>query len=89
LEEWSIEENYRNIQVPALTIAAWYDLFQDGSLRNYLGLKAHAENQADGNGQHLPIAIGGHSGWSRRWVMSRCERWNAQGSHPSTKSQMS
>jgi predicted acyl esterase len=23
-KQWSIEENYQNIQVPALTIAAWY-----------------------------------------------------------------
>ena len=63
-KQWSIEENYQNIQVPALTIAAWYDLFQGGSLRNYLGLKAHAGNQAARDGQHLLIAIGGHSGWS-------------------------
>jgi hypothetical protein len=39
-KQWSIEENYDKIQVPALTIAAWYDLFQDGSLRNYMGMKA-------------------------------------------------
>ena len=29
----------RSIQVPALTIAAWYDIFQGGSLRNYMGLR--------------------------------------------------
>src|SRR5271163_2862307 len=65
-KQWSIEENYQDVQVPALTIAAWYDLFQGGSLRNYLGLKAHAGNEAARNGQHLVIAIGGHSGWSRK-----------------------
>ena len=65
-KQWSIEENYQNIQVPALTIAAWYDLFQGGSLRNYLGLQGHAGNQAARDGQHLLIAIGGHSGWSRK-----------------------
>jgi predicted acyl esterase len=36
-KQWSIEENYDKIQVPALTIAAWYDIFQGGSLRNYMG----------------------------------------------------
>jgi uncharacterized protein len=65
-KQWSIEENYQNVRVPGLTIAAWYDLFQDGSLRNYLGLKAHAGNQAARDGQHLIIAIGGHSGGSRK-----------------------
>jgi putative CocE/NonD family hydrolase len=29
-KQWSIEENYQNIQVPALTIAAWYDIFLGG-----------------------------------------------------------
>jgi len=43
-KQWSIEENYPNIQVPALTIAAWYDIFQGGSIRNYMGLHAHAGN---------------------------------------------
>jgi len=62
---WSIEENYSQIQVPALTIAAWYDIFLGGSLRNYLGMKAEAGNEAARKGQHLVVAIGGHSGWGR------------------------
>ncbi len=65
-KQWSIEENFQNIQVTALTIAAWYDIFQGGSLRNYLGLKAHAGSEAARNGQHLLVAIGGHSGWGRK-----------------------
>jgi putative CocE/NonD family hydrolase len=64
-KQWSIEENYQKIEVPALTIAAWYDIFQDGSLRNYMGLKAHGGTEAARNGQHLIVAIGGHSGWGR------------------------
>jgi hypothetical protein len=64
-KQWSIEEQYANIQVPSLTIAAWYDIFQGGSIRNYLGLKAHAGNETARKGQHLLVAIGGHSGWSR------------------------
>ena len=64
-KQWSIEENFDKIQVPALTIAAWYDIFQGGSLRNYQGLKAHAGNEAARNGQRLIVAVGGHSGWSR------------------------
>jgi hypothetical protein len=64
-KQLSIEENYDKIQVPALTIAAWYDIFQSGSLRNYIGLKAHAGNEAARNGQHLLVTIGGHSGGGR------------------------
>jgi putative CocE/NonD family hydrolase len=61
-QQWSIEENYQNIHVPALTIAAWYDIFQGGSLRNYIGMRDHAATEAARNGQRLLVAIGGHSG---------------------------
>src|SRR6202453_1419223 len=64
-KQWSIEENYGKIQVPMLTIAAWYDIFQGGSLRNYMGLKAHAGNEAARNGQRLLVTIGGHAGGGR------------------------
>ena len=65
-KQWAIEEQYASIQVPALTVAAWYDLFQGGSLRNYVGLKAGAGNEKARAGQRLLIAIGGHSGWARK-----------------------
>jgi len=65
-KQWSIEENYQNIQVPALTIAAWYDIFLGGSLRNYIGLRDHAGNAEARAKQRLVVAIGGHSGWDRR-----------------------
>ena len=58
----SIDEHYGDITVPALTVAAWYDIFQGGSLRNYLGLKAHGGSAAARQGQHLLVVIGGHAG---------------------------
>jgi len=64
--KWSIEESFPNIQVPALTIAAWYDIFLEGSLRNYIGLREHAGNSAARANQRLVVAIGGHSGWGRK-----------------------
>jgi putative CocE/NonD family hydrolase len=64
--QWSIEENYQNIQVPSLTIAAWYDIFLEGSLRNYVGLRDHAGNPPARANQRLVVAIGGHSGWARK-----------------------
>jgi uncharacterized protein len=63
---WSIEEHYADITVPALTIAAWYDIFQGGSLRNYVGLKTHAGSDAARRGQHLLVALGGHAGTGTR-----------------------
>jgi len=64
-KQWSIEENYQNITVPALTMAAWYDIFQGGSLLNYVGLRDHAGNDAARSAQRLLIAIGGHAGSGR------------------------
>lgn len=64
-KQWSIEENFANIQTPALTVAAWYDIFQGGSLRNYVGMKEHAGTETARIGQRLLIAIGGHAGTGR------------------------
>jgi putative CocE/NonD family hydrolase len=62
----AIDEHFGDIAVPALTIAAWYDIFQDGSLRNYVGVKAHGSNEAARNGQRLLVTVGGHAGGGRK-----------------------
>jgi putative CocE/NonD family hydrolase len=59
-KRWSIEDHYSDIQVPALHVAAWYDIFQGGSLKNYEGLKAHPQ------AQRLLVVIGGHAGGGRQ-----------------------
>ncbi|MBS1851276.1 MAG: CocE/NonD family hydrolase [Acidobacteria bacterium] len=63
---WSIEEHFGDIQVPALHVAAWYDIFQGGSLRNYTGIKEHGGSEAARKGQHLLVIIGGHAGGGRK-----------------------
>jgi uncharacterized protein len=65
-KQWSIEEHYSDIAVPALHTAAWYDIFQAGSLKNYQGLKLHAASQNARRDQHLLVVIGGHSGSGRK-----------------------
>jgi uncharacterized protein len=64
--QWSIQDHYADIQVPALTVAAWYDLFQGGSLRNYMGIRAQGGSEAARKGQQLLIIIGGHAGLGRK-----------------------
>ena len=61
----SIEEHFADINVPILHIAAWYDIFLGGSLRNYMGIKAHGGENAR-KGQHLLVIIGGHAGGGRK-----------------------
>ena len=65
-KQWSIEEHYPDIRVPALHIGAWYDIFLAGTLRNYMGIKAHGGTDAARNNQRLLIQIGGHAGFGRR-----------------------
>jgi hypothetical protein len=61
-QRWSIENHYADITVPVLTVAAWYDIFQGGSLRNYIGIKAHGGSETARSGQHLLVVVGGHAG---------------------------
>ncbi len=65
-KQLSIEDRYADITVPALHIAAWYDIFQGGTLRNYIGIKAHGGSEAARHGQHLLVTIGGHAGGGRK-----------------------
>ncbi len=58
----SIEEHYSQIQVPVFNVAAWYDIFLGGSLRNYQLLKIKAGSEAARKGQRLLVSIGGHAG---------------------------
>jgi putative CocE/NonD family hydrolase len=65
-KRWSIEEHFGDIRVPALHIAAWYDIFLGGSLRNYTGLKTGAGTEEARKDQRLVIVIGGHAGEGRK-----------------------
>lgn len=65
-KQWSIERQFGKVTVPALHVAAWYDLFQDGSLRNYVGLRANAATPEARAGQRLIIIPGGHAGFDQK-----------------------
>jgi uncharacterized protein len=62
----SIEDHFGQIHVPALHVAAWYDIFLGGSLRNYLGIKSSGGSEAARRGQRLIVVIGGHAGGGRK-----------------------
>jgi putative CocE/NonD family hydrolase len=65
-KQWSIEENFSKIAVPMLQVGGWYDIFSAGTLRNYMGAKAHGSTEAARTQQHALIEIGGHAGFGRR-----------------------
>ena len=65
-KQWSIEEHFANVTVPILNVGAWYDIFSDGTLHNYMGVKAHGASEPARTQQHLLMQIGGHAGFGRR-----------------------
>jgi putative CocE/NonD family hydrolase len=50
-----IEESYDKIDVPALNVGGWYDIFQRGTIRNYTGMKAHG---AGANARRQRLVMG-------------------------------
>ena len=57
----SIEENHAKINVPALNIGGWHDIFQRGTIRNYLGMKSRGAGEAARTGQRLMMGPWNHS----------------------------
>ncbi len=43
--QWSIEDHYADFKVPAYSVGGWYDIFQGGTIRNYVGLKSRVPGQ--------------------------------------------
>ncbi|HEY8584697.1 MAG TPA: CocE/NonD family hydrolase, partial [Capillimicrobium sp.] len=53
-------ERYAQTAVPALHIGGWSDIFIDGTLRNYAGLRAHAATAEARAGQRLLVGPWAH-----------------------------
>src|SRR5579863_1476104 len=54
-KQWSIEDQYEKIHAPAYSAGGWYDIFQGGTVRNYVGIKAHGGTEAARRGGRLMI----------------------------------
>ena len=50
-----IETKYPRVQVPALVTGGWYDIFQSGTIRNFLGTRSMGGSAAARNGTKLII----------------------------------
>jgi len=54
-KEWSIEDRYEKILVPAYHLSGWYDIFLGGTIHNYMGIKSRGGNAAGRRGQRLML----------------------------------
>ena len=61
--QWSIDENYGRIEVPAIHVAGWYDIFLSGTVRNFAGLQQQAGNEYARHNQRLVIGPWFHIPW--------------------------
>ncbi|MCH8310377.1 MAG: CocE/NonD family hydrolase [Chloroflexi bacterium] len=62
-EYWSqinVTRNLKNISVPMLHVSSWYDIFLEGALDAYQGIKSDSEHPQARRGQRLFIGPWGH-----------------------------
>jgi putative CocE/NonD family hydrolase len=63
---WSIADHYRQIAIPAYHVGGWYDIFLNGTLRNYVGLKVQGANEGGRHGQRLMIGPWSHGSYDSK-----------------------
>lgn len=63
---WSIDEDYGRIEVPALHVGGWYDVFLTGTVRNFVGLRREAGSAEARRRQKLVVGPWAHMPWSPR-----------------------
>ena len=56
-----IEEQHDKIDVPALNVGGWHDIFMGGTLRNYLGMRARGASASARAGQRLLVGPWHHA----------------------------
>ncbi len=62
-QRWSIDEHYDDIDLPALHIGGWYDIFLRGTIRNFQGLRTQAASEKSRQQQRLVIGPWFHMPW--------------------------
>lgn len=60
-QRWRVSDHYREMDVKGLHAAGWHDLFLKGSIKNYTGLHAEANNPEVRAGQRLLIGPWAHT----------------------------
>ena len=58
----AIEEHHNNIDVPALSIGGWFDIFMGGTIKNYVGMSENGKTANARSNQKLLIGPWVHPG---------------------------
>ncbi len=62
--QWSMDEDYSRVDVPALHLGGWYDVFLGGTVRNFNGLRDGAGSESARQSQKLLLGPWAHMPWS-------------------------
>jgi putative CocE/NonD family hydrolase len=63
-KRWSIDEDYGRIEVPALHVGGWYDVFLSGTVKNFVRLQQEAGTEEARRRQKLVIGPWHHMPWA-------------------------
>src|SRR5919204_8431 len=62
---WSIRGHYQDVTVPALAFDGWYDIFINGALNNFTGMRTQGGSPAAREGTQLVVGPWLHIPWSQ------------------------
>jgi putative CocE/NonD family hydrolase len=62
-QQWSIRKRYGRVQVPALNFSGWYDVFLNGAVENFVGMRKGGGSDAARAAQRLVIGPYIHFPW--------------------------
>ena len=65
-KQWSIRTRYDQVQVPALNFGGWYDVFMNGAIENFVGMRAKGGSDVARKGQKLVVGPWIHLPWQRK-----------------------
>ncbi|MBI1278220.1 MAG: CocE/NonD family hydrolase [Anaerolineaceae bacterium] len=60
----SPKKHYKQVNVPALHISGWYDIFLQNTFENFMGMKAQGETELARHNQHVIIGPWTHGNFS-------------------------
>lgn len=64
--QWSIRERWGDVKVPALNLAGWYDVFLNGSVENFAGMRRQGGSDVAKSGQKLIVRPYVHIPWDTK-----------------------
>jgi uncharacterized protein len=65
-QQWSIRKRYERVQVPALNFAGWYDVFLNGSIENFVGMRKEGGSDVARSAPRLVIGPYIHFPWKAK-----------------------